>query len=87
MPELADWVRHAAADVRDARQSIRTTPGAFFRGCLAMGLEYRGCCAKDEGMHLLGRLQHALTHQIRWFECRQQLRQETNPNKLAEAPR
>jgi len=77
VPELFKWVSDAADDVEAARNGIRGTPGAFFRGCLATHLEYRGYCGEKEGMHLVGRLQHLLTRHVRWFECRQQLRQRT----------
>ena len=60
--ELDGWLAGACGDLQEARDrnAIRTTPGAFFRGCLARWLEYRGYCPERGGMHLVGCLQNAL---------------------------
>ena len=72
LPELDGWVPAACGDLDAARDRIRTTPGAFLRGCLARWLEYKGYCPEKAGMHLLGRLQHALLDHVAWFEQRRQ---------------
>jgi hypothetical protein len=72
LARLDGWVVAAADDVEVARAGIRTTPGAFFRGCLARGLEHRGHCPERGGMHLLGRLQHELIDHVAWYERRRE---------------
>ena len=84
LADLVNWLPTAADDTEAAKKAndIRKTPAEFFRGCLARGLENREYCAKGEGMHLLGRLQHAITPHIRWSENERLRRSLTDAKPL-----